>query len=126
MTTLLYTLCCSYFIRFFSTLVALLCLNAMNWRDFTLISVATLFGAAASATAIRLFFNPRTRRYNNNNKCCSAFDSESNGVVQSGKSTSSSHNPFDPSNRKGLVTYLKSSHLHSSCLFVSPEIKNYY
>ncbi|KAM7480156.1 hypothetical protein LguiA_028369 [Lonicera macranthoides] len=75
----------------------------MNWRDLTLISVATLFGAAASATAIQLFFNPRTRTYNN--KCCSAFDSESNGVVQSRKSTSSSHNPFDPSKRKGYLSW---------------------
>ncbi|KAM7483455.1 hypothetical protein LguiB_008038 [Lonicera macranthoides] len=68
--------------------------------------VATVFGAAASATAIQLFFNPRTRTYNkNNNKCCSAFDSESNGVVQSRKSTSSSHNPFDPSKRKGYLSW---------------------
>ncbi|CAK9183175.1 unnamed protein product [Ilex paraguariensis] len=60
-----------------------------------LVSTATLFGAFASAMAMRFFFNPKKHLF-------STINSESNGVVGRKNSTQS---PFDPSKRKGYLSW---------------------
>ncbi|CAK9158769.1 unnamed protein product [Ilex paraguariensis] len=67
----------------------------MNSREMVLVSTATLFGAFASAMAMRFFFNPKKH-------LCSTINSESNGVVGRKNSTQS---PFDPSKRKGYLSW---------------------
>ncbi|TXG54370.1 hypothetical protein EZV62_019626 [Acer yangbiense] len=67
----------------------------MNSRELTLVSTATVFGALASALAFRFFFfNPK--------KYFSRINSPHNDVVSS---KSSSPNPFDPSKRKGYLSW---------------------
>ncbi|KAA8542117.1 hypothetical protein F0562_023269 [Nyssa sinensis] len=66
----------------------------MNPREFALISTATLFGAVASAVAFRLFFNPK--------KHFSRTDSSMNDVTER---KASSQSPFDPSKRKGYLSW---------------------
>uniref|UniRef100_A0A5B7B9A2 dCMP deaminase n=1 Tax=Davidia involucrata TaxID=16924 RepID=A0A5B7B9A2_DAVIN len=66
----------------------------MNSREIALISTATVFGAVASAIAIRFFFNPK--------KHFSGIDSSLNGVAER---KASSQSPFDPSKRKGYLSW---------------------
>ncbi|KAK1567399.1 hypothetical protein Q3G72_011658 [Acer saccharum] len=67
----------------------------MNSRELTLVSTATVFGALASALAFRFFFfNPK--------KYFSRINSPHNDIVSS---KSSSPNPFDPSKRKGYLSW---------------------
>lgn len=65
----------------------------MNPRDVVLVSAATVFGALASALALRFFSSARKQQF-------PGVDSPADGAV-SGKRSSQS--PFDPSKRKGSV-----------------------
>ncbi|KAL9422597.1 hypothetical protein AB3S75_034803 [Citrus x aurantiifolia] len=71
----------------------------MNSRELTLVSTAAVLGALASAVAFRFFFcsNPK--------KLLSRIDSSQsqNGVVAS--KVVSSRSPFDPSKRKGYLSW---------------------
>ncbi|KAJ0111814.1 hypothetical protein Patl1_01218 [Pistacia atlantica] len=67
----------------------------MNSRELTLVSTATIFGALASALAYRLLFsNPK--------KHFSRIDASGNGDVAK---KCASQSPFDPSKRKGYLTW---------------------
>lgn len=67
----------------------------MNSRDLTLISTAAIAGAIASAIAIRFVVNPRKKKL-------SAATSTSDVVVWK---NSSSDDPYDPSKRKGYLSW---------------------
>ncbi|EXB98027.1 Deoxycytidylate deaminase [Morus notabilis] len=69
----------------------------MNPRELTLISTATIFGAIASAFAFRFFFS-----FNSNKQSRRRSDSPANGVV---RKNCSSQSPFDPSKRKGYLSW---------------------
>lgn len=62
----------------------------MNSREATLVATAALFGAFASAIALRFFY--RSQKHSSN--------PSQNGNVSNNRS---SRDPFDPSKRKGLV-----------------------
>ncbi|GAV80773.1 dCMP_cyt_deam_1 domain-containing protein [Cephalotus follicularis] len=62
----------------------------MNSRELLLLSTATVFGALASAAALRFFFNPKKRS--------SSFHSLQHNQ-------SSPQSPFDPSKRKGYLSW---------------------
>ncbi|KAK2975592.1 hypothetical protein RJ640_014079 [Escallonia rubra] len=64
----------------------------MNYRDMTLISTAALAGAVAYAAAIRFFLNPRKH-----------FPVQNSVAVAEKKAFSQS--PFDPSKRKGYLSW---------------------
>ncbi|KAJ8752597.1 hypothetical protein K2173_005486 [Erythroxylum novogranatense] len=65
----------------------------MNFRDLLLVSTATVFGALTSALAFRLFFFSDSKRY-------------SSTIVKRGTSKKlSSQCPFDPSKRKGYLSW---------------------
>ncbi|KAF8378011.1 hypothetical protein HHK36_029344 [Tetracentron sinense] len=66
----------------------------MNSRELALVSTATIFGAVASAIAIRFFFNPK--------KCFRRIDSAQDGVAVE---KSPPQSPFDPSKRKGYLSW---------------------
>ncbi|XP_043723398.1 deoxycytidylate deaminase [Telopea speciosissima] len=66
----------------------------MNSKEIALVSAATIFGAVASAIAIRFFFNPK--------KHLSRIVSAPNGVIAE---KSQSQSPFDPSKRKGYLSW---------------------
>lgn len=72
----------------------------MNSRELTLVSTATVFGALASALAIRFLFTNPKKHY-------PKLDSSKNGVVSR---KCSSQSPFDPSKRKGLVPEMSIIH----------------
>lgn len=72
----------------------------MNSRELTLVSTATVFGALASALAIRFLFTNPKKQY-------PKLDSSKNGVVSR---KCSSQSPFDPSKRKGLVPEMSIIH----------------
>lgn len=65
--------------------------TAMNSRELTLLSTASLFGAVASALAFRFFFFNSRKHF-----------SRINSLSQNGAACSPP-NPFDPSKRKGWV-----------------------
>ncbi|XP_021905600.1 deoxycytidylate deaminase [Carica papaya] len=68
----------------------------MNSRDLGVVSTATIFGALASALAFRFFFlNPK---WHNSHRTASS----QNGVVSP---KLSSLDPFDPSKRKGYLSW---------------------
>ncbi|PON72137.1 Deoxycytidylate deaminase-related [Trema orientale] len=67
----------------------------MSPRELTLVSTATIFGALASALAYRFFFF-------NHPKKSHGLDSSLNGVVSRNRSSQS---PFDPSKRKGYLSW---------------------
>ncbi|PON77301.1 Deoxycytidylate deaminase-related [Parasponia andersonii] len=67
----------------------------MSPRELTLVSTATIFGALASALAYRFFFF-------NHPKKSHPLDSPLNGVVSRNRSSQS---PFDPSKRKGYLSW---------------------
>ncbi|XP_062030059.1 uncharacterized protein LOC133745916 [Rosa rugosa] len=67
----------------------------MNSRELTLVSTATVFGALASALAIRVFFTKPKKQ-------SPKLNSSQNGVVSR---KCSSQSPFDPSKRKGYLTW---------------------
>ncbi|ESR50077.1 CMP/dCMP-type deaminase domain-containing protein [Citrus sinensis] len=71
----------------------------MNSRELTLVSTAAVLGALASAVAFRFFFS------SNPKKLLSRIDSSQsqNGVVAS--KVVSSRSPFDPSKRKGYLSW---------------------
>ena len=75
----------------FSTLSSLQ-LYIMNSREVAIVTTATVFGALASAIALRFFYLPKKHAQKTN--------SSENGIVSNDRS---SRNPFDPSKRKGLV-----------------------
>lgn len=64
----------------------------MNSRELALVSTATVFGALASAFALRFFLNPKKKH----------FPKTHNGVVSA---NCSPPNPFDPSKRKESVFF---------------------
>ncbi|KAH1074694.1 hypothetical protein J1N35_027022 [Gossypium stocksii] len=67
----------------------------MNCRDVALVSTATIFGALASAFAYYTFFS-------NPSKPSSRINSSANGDVSKQRS---SQDPFDPSKRKGYLSW---------------------
>ncbi|KAF4377819.1 hypothetical protein G4B88_031485 [Cannabis sativa] len=69
----------------------------MNSRDLTLLSSATIFGALASALACRLFFF-----FNHSTNQSLRVDSSDKVVVPR---NCSSQSPFDPSKRKGYLSW---------------------
>ncbi|KAK4569051.1 hypothetical protein RGQ29_004448 [Quercus rubra] len=64
----------------------------MNSRELALVSTATVFGALASAFALRFFLNPKKKH----------FPKTLNGVVSA---NCSPPNPFDPSKRKEYLSW---------------------
>ncbi|XP_059643843.1 uncharacterized protein LOC132285667 [Cornus florida] len=70
----------------------------MNSRDLALISTASLFGAVVSAIATRFFFNPNKKQF-------SRMDSSLHDDVPEKITSSHTHSPFDPSKRKGYLSW---------------------
>ncbi|KAK7291550.1 hypothetical protein RIF29_06786 [Crotalaria pallida] len=69
----------------------------MNCREATLVATATLFGAFASAIALRFFLHQRSHSKNHRPQ---------NDVVPDNNNRSSiSRDPFDPSKRNGYLTW---------------------
>ncbi|XP_010249019.1 PREDICTED: deoxycytidylate deaminase isoform X2 [Nelumbo nucifera] len=66
----------------------------MNSRELALVSTAAVLGAAAYAMAIRFLFNPKRDFYR--------IESTQNGTVVK---KSPSQSPFDPSKRKGYLSW---------------------
>ncbi|KAE8720176.1 Deoxycytidylate deaminase [Hibiscus syriacus] len=67
----------------------------MNCRDVALVSIATIFGAFASAFAYHTFFSIPSKK-------SSPINSSQNGDVSKKRS---SQDPFDPSKRKGYLSW---------------------
>ncbi|WCJ25333.1 Cytidine/deoxycytidylate deaminase family protein [Euphorbia peplus] len=67
----------------------------MSSRDLVIVSSATIFGALASALAVRFFFRHHKQR-------CPQIDSTRNGAVSE---KCSSQSPFDPSKRKEYLSW---------------------
>lgn len=83
--------------------------NCMNSRELVLLATATVFGAVASALAVRFFSFNQKRHF-------PRTDSSGNSAV-SNNGYSQSQSPFDPSKRKGLVRYLKLQRRREISLF---------
>lgn len=71
--------------------------NSMNSRELALVSTATVFGALASAFAVRFYSSN-----SNSRKQFSKINSVPDGDVSK---KCSSQSPFDPSKRKELLTF---------------------
>lgn len=73
----------------------------MNSREVTLVATATAFGALASAIALHFFYRSQTHS--------SKTNPSQNGIVSSSSSSSSrvrsSGDPFDPTKRKGYLSW---------------------
>ncbi|AES91013.2 putative dCMP deaminase [Medicago truncatula] len=74
----------------------------MNSREVTLVATATAFGALASAIALHFFYRSQTHS--------SKTNPSQNGIVSSSSSSSSSRvrssgDPFDPTKRKGYLSW---------------------
>ncbi|KAJ9676628.1 hypothetical protein PVL29_021910 [Vitis rotundifolia] len=71
----------------------------MNSREVALVSAATIFGALASTLAIRFFFTNHKNYFSGKH----SSQSSQNGVVST--KTASSQSPFDPSKRRGYLSW---------------------
>ncbi|KAJ8634195.1 hypothetical protein MRB53_027531 [Persea americana] len=70
----------------------------MNSRELVIVSTATIFGALASAITFRFLINPGKP---SSSSSSSIDSSSSNGALDN----SSKPNPFDPSKRKGYLSW---------------------
>ncbi|RHN60669.1 putative dCMP deaminase [Medicago truncatula] len=68
----------------------------MNSREVTLVATATAFGALASAIALHFFYRSQTHS--------SKTKSSQNGTISSSR-VRSSGDPFDPTKRKGYLSW---------------------